>query len=185
MLLAYAAFHDLHKHHVDITVAFLHADIYRPFRIEQPHLREKTGVLVCKLQKAIYGLKTAPKLGQVKLRKALHDLGFHSLSYDTNVFLRNNTIISTYVDDFLIISASLIQIDKYIAALANAFELKDLGEMTKFLGANIERNSNGILINQQDKMANLCDDMKMTLCNGANTLISDDNLMEAFNSTPL
>ena len=62
-----------------------------------------------------------------KVRKVLYELGFISLKTDTNVFRYNDTIISTYVDDFMIISASPIQIDKTIAALANAFELKDPG----------------------------------------------------------
>lgn len=78
----------------------------------------------------------------------------------------------------MIISASRIKINDTISALANAFKLKDLGNMTKFLGININQNSSSILINQSDKIENLCDDMGMTHCNGANTPISDDNLLD-------
>lgn len=64
MLLAFAALNNYHIRHVDITAAFLHADIDRPIYVEQPHGREKPGNLVCKLNKAIYGLKTAPRRWQ-------------------------------------------------------------------------------------------------------------------------
>ncbi|KAI1002498.1 hypothetical protein K3495_g5706 [Podosphaera aphanis] len=61
MLLAFAALKNLHIRDVDITAAFLHADIDQPINIEQPHGREKPGDLVCKPHEAIYGLKTAPR----------------------------------------------------------------------------------------------------------------------------
>ncbi|KAI1000840.1 hypothetical protein K3495_g7359 [Podosphaera aphanis] len=46
MLLAYASTNDFHIRHVDITAAFLHADIDRPIYIEQPNGREQPGNLV-------------------------------------------------------------------------------------------------------------------------------------------
>ncbi|KAI0992868.1 hypothetical protein K3495_g15316, partial [Podosphaera aphanis] len=178
MLLAYASTNDFHIRHVDITAAFLHADIDRPIYIEQPHGRERPGNLVCKLQKAIYGLKTAPKRWQLKLRQVLNQMGFYPLKTDSNVFRHADTLISTYVDDFMIISASRSNIDKTINLLAKAFQLKDLGNMTKFLGINIEKDSDGIRINQQDKIDALCQDMGMVHCKGASTPISDDNLLD-------
>ena len=67
MLLALAAIRNLQIRDVDITAAFLHADIDCPIFIEQPHGREHPGNLVCKLNKSIYGLKTAPRRWQEKL----------------------------------------------------------------------------------------------------------------------
>lgn len=161
MLLAYAALKNLHIRHVDVTAAFLHADIDTPIYIEQPHGKEKPGNLVCKLQKAIYGLKTAPRRWQEKLRNVLRQNNFLPLRYDSNVFRYKDIIISTYVDDFMIISPSESDINNIIALLAKAFQVKDLGNMTKFLGINIQRNSDGIHINQEDKINALCDDMGM------------------------
>ncbi|KAI1007746.1 hypothetical protein K3495_g477 [Podosphaera aphanis] len=105
-------------------------------------------------------------------------MGFHLLKADSNVFRHADTIISTYVDDFMIISASRSNIDKAIKALANPFQLKDLGNMTKFLGINIEKDSDGIRINQRDKIDALCQDIGMVHCRGASTPISDDNLLD-------
>ncbi|POS83503.1 hypothetical protein EPUL_005004, partial [Erysiphe pulchra] len=68
MLLAFVASNNLKIRHVDITAAFLHADLDYPIYIEQPHGREEPGNLVCKLRKAIHGLKTARRRWQEKLR---------------------------------------------------------------------------------------------------------------------
>lgn len=178
MLLSLAATNNLHIRHIDITAAFLHAEIDHPIYIEQPHGREKPGNLVCKLFKSIYGLRTAPKRWQTKLRKTLMEMQFQPLKSDTNVFRRGNTLISTYVDDFMIISSSRTQIENLIKAMAEAFQLKDLGDMTRFLGINIENESDGIRINQQDKIEALCEDMNLIHCKGASTPISDDNLID-------
>lgn len=61
MLMACAATHKLYIFHIDIIAAFLHADVDRPIYIEQPHAREQPRNLVCKLNKSVYGLKTAPR----------------------------------------------------------------------------------------------------------------------------
>ena len=178
MLLSFAALHNSHIRHIDITAAFLHADIDSPIYIEQPHGRETSGNLVCKLNKAIYGLKTAPRRWQSKLRQVLNQMKFLPLKNDTNVFRRNETIISTYVDDFMIISTNEILTQESAMALSKAFQIKDLGNMTKFLGINIQSLSNGIYINQTDKIEALCDDMNLTNCRGVTTPISDDNLID-------
>ncbi|KAI0998376.1 hypothetical protein K3495_g9819 [Podosphaera aphanis] len=178
MFLAFAALNNSHIRYVDITAAFLHAEIDRPIYIEQPHGREKSGDLVCKLHKAIYGLKKAPRRWQLKLRQVLNQMGIKSLEFDTNVFRYKETIISTYVDDFMIISESELQTHQTASALGNTFRVKDLGTMTKFLGINIEQNSDGIQINHQDKVEVLCEDMKMDNCKGANTPVADDNLID-------
>ncbi|KAI0997887.1 hypothetical protein K3495_g10304 [Podosphaera aphanis] len=139
MLLAYASTIYFHIRHVDITAAFFHAEIGRPIYTEQPHGREQPGNLVSKLQKAIYGLRTAPKRLQLKLRYVLSQMGSHPPKADSNVFCHADTTISTYVDDFIIISISRSNVDKAIKSLAKAFQLKDLGNMTKFVDIKIEK----------------------------------------------
>lgn len=179
MLLALAALRNLQIRHVDITAAFLHADLDCSMFIEQPHGREQPGNLICKLNKSIYGLKTAPRRWQEKLRNVLSQNQFKSLKYDSNVFRNKDIIISTYVDDFMIISSSVSQIDHTINLLGNAFQIKNLGQMTRFLGINIDRKLDGIRINQKDKIETLCDDMGMLYCKGAPTPIADDNIIDS------
>ena len=75
-----------HLRHVDVDTAYLNADIDAELYISQPKGFEKRGdqgeVLVCKLRKAIYGLKQAglawydhlsKLLTKMKFRKSVHD----------------------------------------------------------------------------------------------------------------
>lgn len=94
------------------------------------------------------------------------------------MFRRSNAIISTYVDDFIIISSSKTKIDEIVSILSSAFRVKDLGQVSKFLGINITQSSKGIRINQQDKIESLCESMNLLDCNVTNTPIADDNLMD-------
>lgn len=78
----------------------------------------------------------------------------------------------------MILSVCIKQINHAVSALAEAFRLKDLGNMTKFIGINIIDNSDGIRINQEVKIDTLSNEMGMVHCKGANTPISDDNLID-------
>lgn len=182
MLLSLAAIKNFEIRHVDITSAFLHVDLDRPISMEQTHFRENNGNLVCKLHKAIYGLKAAPRKWQLKSRSVFRQHNFKPLKYDPCVFRYNDTIISTYVDDFMILSPTKSQVDNANMSLAAGFQLKDLGDMTKFLGISIDRKPDGIRIYQADKIIALCDDMGMLPCKGAYTPIADDNMIDSVSS---
>lgn len=138
ILLALAASRNLNSSHVDITSAFLRAKIDTPICIQKPHGREKLGNFICKLKKSIYGLRTAPIRWQEKLWNVLDGIGFIPLKFDTNVFRRNGTIVSTCVDDFMIISSNS-KIKEAIILSLQVFQVKNLGDMTKFLGINISQ----------------------------------------------
>lgn len=135
-------------------------------------------ILVCKLKKSIYVLRTAPRRWQHKLRNVLDGMGFIPLKFDTNVFRKDETIVSTYVDDFMINSASNTKIKQAITALSQAFQVKDLGDMTKFLGINISQQPDGIRIDQSDKIEDLCNNMGMLFCRSSNTPVANDNLID-------
>lgn len=78
----------------------------------------------------------------------------------------------------MILSPTEDKIHQAIKFLTNAFQTKDLGKLTKFLGINIYTNSDGIRINQEDKINILCEDMGMHHCKGAFTPIADDNIID-------
>ena len=61
------------------------------------------------LIKILYRLKQAPRLWQIRLRKALTKLGFYPLKSDDTIYRnpKNIIIIATYIDNFLIISTKL------------------------------------------------------------------------------
>ena len=63
LLLVLAAKRSWQVHHLDIKTAFLNGDIEEDVYVAQPVGFEKRGQehLVCKLQKALYGLRQAPR----------------------------------------------------------------------------------------------------------------------------
>ena len=65
VLLALACHHDLEIEQMDVVSAFLHADVISDIYMEQPegyHVPSSTSTrLVCKLDKALYGIREAPR----------------------------------------------------------------------------------------------------------------------------
>ncbi|KAG8483075.1 hypothetical protein CXB51_021974 [Gossypium anomalum] len=92
---------------VDINNAFLKSNLFKEVYMVQPFGFEKIALdgtsLICKLHKALYGLRQAPR-----------DKGI--MSY-----------LILYVDDILITSNSPAEVDRVVQNLNAMFSLKDLG----------------------------------------------------------
>ncbi|KAL3342788.1 hypothetical protein AABB24_026700 [Solanum stoloniferum] len=65
---------------------------------------------VCRLHKAMYGLKQSPRAWLEKLSLTLLRLGFSSCKLNTSLFIHscgsNTTIVLVYVDDLIVIGSS-------------------------------------------------------------------------------
>ena len=75
---------------------------------------------------------------------------FQRCRSDPNVYLKQNyghiIIIILYVDDLLITGIIVSSISAIKTDLHNAFEMSDLGLLKQFLGLEIEKNSDGIMV---------------------------------------
>ena len=182
MLLAFAAIKALKLRHVDITAAFLHSTMDEDVYVEQPHGIEQQEGMVCKLKKALYGLRTAPRRWQQKLHEVLKSAGFSPLRFDSNVFRCNDVIVRPNVDDFMILAQADDSIDEVIKLLARDLEVKDLGDMTQFIGIEIEQSRDGVRIGHSAKISAICDDLGLQDCRGALTPITDDGLVDRDNT---
>ncbi|GJV12794.1 transposable element [Tanacetum coccineum] len=117
ILLALVAHLDLELVQMDVKTAFLHGDLEEEIYMVQPEGFKVAGEAheVCKLHKLVYGLKQSLRL---------QDGSF---------------IYLLYVDDMLIASQSLDEIEKLKTRLKSEFEMKDLGEAKMILGIEIVR----------------------------------------------
>lgn len=72
--------------------------------MEQPEGYNDGSQRVCKLNKAIYGLKQAGRLWNEKLEKALFSFGLKKRKTDPCIYFKEDLrlLIAIYVDDFLI-----------------------------------------------------------------------------------
>jgi hypothetical protein len=103
--------------------------------------------LVCRLHKAIYSLKQAPRAWFTILSTFLLDLGFTASLVDTSLFIyiRGQVCIYmlVYVDDIIITGTHSHLISSTITTLQHEFPLKDLGPLHYFLGIQVTRHSHG------------------------------------------
>ena len=98
--------------------------------------------IVCKLLKALYSLKQAPRLQQKKLSNVLKELGFEPYTSDQCVYINQKTgiLIITYVNDILVLGKNARKIKELKRAIVSKFEIEDLGLAKYFLGVRITRN---------------------------------------------
>ena len=88
---------------------------------------------VCKLRKAIYGLKQAPNAWYHELHYYLLFVGFSNCSANTSLFIYNNescTIyLLVYVDDIIITCNTDSTNQDFITTLSLQFSIKDLDDL--------------------------------------------------------
>lgn len=113
--------------------------------MEQPlgFRKYNTKQLVCKLNKAIYGPKQAPRVWFDKLKSTLVKMGYTSTKSNNSLFAKFNdneaTYILIYVDDFLITRSSELEIRKIIMQLNKKNSIKDLSNLNYFLELEVNR----------------------------------------------
>ncbi|KAJ4801076.1 hypothetical protein LUZ62_052322 [Rhynchospora pubera] len=143
VVLSIAISHNWPLHQLDVNNAFLHGDLEETVFMEQPPGFSDTLYPnhVCKLKKAIYGLKQAPRAWFFKLKEFLTTHQFVSSQCDHSLFILKTTstimYLLVYVDDIIITGNSPKAIDKLIKTLDAEFSIKDLGELSYFLGIQV------------------------------------------------
>lgn len=122
---------------LDVQNAFLHGILEEEVYMKQPPGYEGKSSQVCKLDKAIYDLKQAPRVWYSRVSQKLCQLGFVPSKSDTSLFIYNKHGITMYmliyVDDIIVISSSDDVVTALLKNLRDDFALKDLGEFALFL----------------------------------------------------
>ena len=103
---------------------------------------------MCKLHKSIYRLKQAPRAWFNRLSTALLSLEFVSSQVDPSLFTyhrdSNHAFLLVYVGDILVTSNVRSFIDELIFNLQLNFAMKDLGQLSYFLGIEATRDSSSL-----------------------------------------
>jgi len=139
-LLIVASILNLHMCSINFTLAYTQApidiDIYLDlpvgFTVEGNH---KDYVL--KLKKNLYSLKQAGLSWFETLCNHLISLGFKQSNSNPCVFHHGGLILVCYVDDCLIFSKSLADVNRLIANLQQTFVLTDEGDVSAYLSIQI------------------------------------------------
>ena len=144
---------------------------------------------VCKLDKALYGLKHAPRAWYSRLSSQLRCLGFVASKADTSLFIYNkaNTVIFVliYVDDIIVASSSQNATNALLRDLSSEFALKDLGDLSFFLGIEVKKVQDGIVLKQEKYATELLARMGMKDCKPSPTPLSSSEQLSAYEGEPL
>ncbi|GJZ64969.1 uncharacterized mitochondrial protein-like protein [Tanacetum coccineum] len=130
-----------------------------------PGVSHKPGE-VCKLKKALYSLKQAPRAWYEKFATVVTSLGFVSSHHDSALFVKQSSVgrilLSLYVDDMIITGDGCVGIESLKLELAHRFVLKDLGLLRYFLGIEVASSPKGYILSQSKYIGDLLDRARIT-----------------------
>ena len=166
---------------IDINNAFLNGDLQEVVYMTQPvgFVDPSKPSHVCQLKKALYGLKQAPRAWFEKLKQALVTWGFKASTSDSSLFIFSNTkdliFLLVYVDDILVTGNNVSLIKKILDDLNKCFALKTLGFVGYFLGFEVHRDENGILLTQSKYISDLLKKANMINAKSCSTPMCSSN----------
>ncbi|CAB0004157.1 unnamed protein product [Nesidiocoris tenuis] len=106
---------------------------------------------ICKLQKALYGLRQASERWHSRLVTVLKKLGLKPMITDQCIFVNKNRslILAIHVDDGLLFGKNLKEMDSLLKSMKNEFELTVVDNPSTFLGMEFEKTKDSIKITQK------------------------------------
>lgn len=126
---------------LDANNVFLHEDLYEEVYMEVPLGLVAAPNLVCKLNKSLYGLKKTCRQWYAKLTKVLCLRGYTHSMYGYSLFYKKEgssaVYVAVYVDDIVLTSTNISEIESLNAYLHSRFKIKDLGMLHYFLGMEV------------------------------------------------
>ena len=191
-LIALSVQNGLKLHQVDVATAFLNGTLEEEVYMRQPEGFEVNGKehLVCKLKKSIYGLKQSPRCWNTALDTELKKMGFAQSPNDPCIYYKNMEgemlFLRVYVDDIIIAGKRETNLNEIKRALSGKFEIKDVGELSYFLGVKVEQRKNSVWIGQPAYMQNLLERFGMQESNPVATPVNvSTKLTKATDENPI
>lgn len=122
---------------------------------------------VCRLYKALYGLRQAPRAWFTKLKQYLVSHGFHACQSDTSLFVYHSShstiYVLVYVDDLIVTGTNDEHLQGCVTALHRVFSLEDLGDLHYFFGIQIHQHATGLTMSQQTYISDILNRSKMIM----------------------
>ncbi|KAK9082407.1 hypothetical protein Syun_031825 [Stephania yunnanensis] len=162
---------------LDVKNAFLHGIIAEDIFMEQPPrmVDPLYPTHVCKLKRAIYGLKQTPPAWFDRFSSFLLNYGFFCSLADPTLFIFHSDygslILLLYVDDMLLTGSTFAIVNSFIQILSNEFAMKYLGPIHHFIGIEVFTTSNGLHLSQSHYALTILEKSNMVDCKPMNTPI--------------
>ncbi|GKA74339.1 putative ribonuclease H-like domain-containing protein, partial [Tanacetum coccineum] len=154
LFLAYASFMGFIVYQMDVKSAFLYGtieeEVYvcQPLGFEDPQFPDK----VYKVEKDLYGLHQAPRAWYETLSTYLIKNGFRRGTLDKTLLTKKEKgdilLVQVYVDDIIFGSTKKSLCDEFEQMMHKKFQMSSMGELTFFLGLQVQQKKDGIFISQ-------------------------------------
>ncbi|GKV47833.1 hypothetical protein SLEP1_g54692 [Rubroshorea leprosula] len=153
-LLALASIKCWELHQLDVNNAFLQGDLHEEVYMKIPQgFTCNQSNKVCRLRKSLYGLRQASRNWFEKFTTSLEAVGFKQSKADYSLFTLaiadSFVVVLIYVDDIVITGNDGARIAALKHYLHSAFSIKDLGPLKYFLGIEVARTTEGIVLSQR------------------------------------
>lgn len=167
-LLTVAARRTLQVKHIDVKSAYLHGELTETIYMKQPkgyHTGSQEDV--CLLKRSIYGLKQAGRIWNRKITEKFKQLGYEQSEADPCLYIRNvegvMSFILLYVDDMLVVCPNNDEYERVERYLSHHFSITCLGEVSNYLGIQVEKTSSGsFILNQSAYIRNITNRFNMS-----------------------
>jgi Reverse transcriptase (RNA-dependent DNA polymerase) len=136
-------------HHIDVKNAFLHGRVQEEVYMKQlKHFEDPEHPdWICKLDGSLYGLKQASRIfyqltvkyfTEFGLKKNPHDPCHFFMERDENTWID----VAIFVDDYAP-TGSESQLSSFTKFIATKFQVKIMGELTRYVGINVKKKGDG------------------------------------------
>ncbi|KAM5578991.1 hypothetical protein ABKV19_009000 [Rosa sericea] len=162
----------------DVKNAFLDMDL-------PPGYGTSTGEqMLCKLKKSLYGLKQSPRAWFGRFTKFMKKIGYRQSNSDHTLFLKHRcgkvTALIIYVDDMVVTGDDIEEIQRLQGQLSSEFEMKDLGNLKYFLGIEVARGKECIVLSQRKYVLDLLAETGMLDCKPVDTPIEQNHRLAEY-----
>lgn len=159
MLFALAAHYNWNYIKFDIKTAFLYGELEEEIFMYLPEGYGNEKNKICKLRKAIYGLKQASHNWNKKFTEILKKHQLKQLLTEKCIFKKedNSALLAIHVDDGILFGRNLQDLKNLLSKLKNVFEIIINENPSSFLGLEIEKQENSIRLNQQNYSGKVLD----------------------------
>ncbi|GJT39942.1 putative ribonuclease H-like domain-containing protein [Tanacetum coccineum] len=175
LFLAYASYKDFVVNQMDVKSVFLYGKIEERVYVCQPLGFEDLDFpdKVYKVEKALYGLHQAPRAWYETLSTYLLDNGFHKGQIDKILFIQRHKddilLVQVYVDDIIFGSTKKKLSIQFEKLMHDKFQISSMGELSFFLGLQVQQKSNGIFISQHKYVAEILKKFDFAIVKTAST----------------